>query len=86
MSGKTGAVRVALATGRPLVPVMQWGPQEILWPYSKRPRFLPRKTIHVRVGDPVDLSDLQGKELTEPVLRAHYDALLSLPETRAFRG
>lgn len=69
MSGKTGAVRVALATGRPLVPVMQWGPQEMLWPYGKRLRLLPRTTIHVRVGDPVDLSDLQGKELTEPVLR-----------------
>ncbi|MRJ77977.1 1-acyl-sn-glycerol-3-phosphate acyltransferase [Aeromicrobium sp. SMF47] len=68
MSGRTGAVRVALATGRPLVPVMQWGPQEILWPYTKRPRFFPRKTIHVRVGDPLDLSELEGKPLTEELL------------------
>ena len=68
MTGRTGAVRVALATGRPLVPVMQWGPQEILWPYSKKLRLFPRKTIHVRVGDPVDLSDLEGKELTEQLL------------------
>ena len=35
MSGYTGAVRVALATGAPLVPLMQWGPQEILWPYTQ---------------------------------------------------
>ncbi|MFZ0139683.1 MAG: lysophospholipid acyltransferase family protein, partial [Aeromicrobium sp.] len=34
MSGYTGAVRVALSTGVPLVPVMQWGPQAILWPYT----------------------------------------------------
>jgi 1-acyl-sn-glycerol-3-phosphate acyltransferase len=68
MSGRTGAVRVALATGRPLVPVMQWGPQDVLWPYSKKLRLFPRKTIHVRVGDPVDLSDLEGKELTEELL------------------
>ncbi|MET0952947.1 MAG: lysophospholipid acyltransferase family protein [Aeromicrobium sp.] len=68
MSGRTGAVRVALATGRPLVPVMQWGPQDVLWPYSKRLRLFPRKTIHVRVGDPVDLSDLEGRELTEELL------------------
>ncbi|MET0821140.1 MAG: lysophospholipid acyltransferase family protein [Aeromicrobium sp.] len=68
MTGRTGAVRVALATGRPLVPVMQWGPQDVLWPYSKKLRLFPRKTIHVRVGDPVDLSDLEGKELTEQLL------------------
>jgi 1-acyl-sn-glycerol-3-phosphate acyltransferase len=68
MTGRTGAVRVALATGRPLVPVMQWGPQDILWPYSKKLRLIPRKTIHVRVGDPIDLSDFEGKELTEQLL------------------
>jgi 1-acyl-sn-glycerol-3-phosphate acyltransferase len=68
MSGRTGAVRVALSTGRPLVPVMQWGPQDVLWPYSKKLRLFPRKTIHVRVGDPVDLSDLEGRELTEELL------------------
>ncbi|MCL3818297.1 lysophospholipid acyltransferase family protein [Aeromicrobium wangtongii] len=76
MSGRTGAVRVALATGRPLVPVMQWGPQEILWPYTKRPRFFPRKTIHVRVGEPLDLSDLAGRELTEQVLHEATDRLM----------
>lgn len=76
MSGYTGAVRVALSTGTPLVPLMQWGPQEILWPYSKRPRLLPRKTIHIRVGDPIDLSDLEGQELTEKLLRTATDRLM----------
>jgi 1-acyl-sn-glycerol-3-phosphate acyltransferase len=69
MTGRTGAVRVALATGRPLVPVMQWGPQEILWPYTKKPRLFPRKTIHVRVGEPLDLSDFEGRPITEQLLR-----------------
>lgn len=76
MSGRTGAVRVALATGRPLVPVMQWGPQAILWPYTKRLRLFPRKTIHVRVGDPLDLSDLAGKELTEELLNTATSRLM----------
>ncbi|MGZ5401736.1 MAG: lysophospholipid acyltransferase family protein [Aeromicrobium sp.] len=69
MTGRTGAVRVALATGKPLVPVMQWGPQEIMWPYKKELRLFPRKTIHVRVGKPIDLSDFEGKPVTEELLR-----------------
>jgi 1-acyl-sn-glycerol-3-phosphate acyltransferase len=76
MSGRTGAVRVALATGRPLVPVMQWGPQQILWPYAKKVRIFPRKTIRVRVGDPVDLSDLEGKPLTEEILATGTNRLM----------
>ncbi|TSD58191.1 lysophospholipid acyltransferase family protein [Aeromicrobium piscarium] len=58
MSGRTGAVRVALATGRPLVPIVQWGPQDILFPYDKRLRLFPRRTYRVLVGEPVDLDDL----------------------------
>ena len=76
MSGHTGAVRVALATGRPLVPVMQWGPQEIMWPYKLQLRLFPRKTIHVRVGKPVDLADFEGKPLTEDLLHEATDRLM----------
>lgn len=75
MSGRTGAVRIAHATGRPLVPVAQWGPQQILWPYAKRPRFFPRATIHVRVGDPLDLSDL-GDHPTEAQIVAATERLM----------
>jgi 1-acyl-sn-glycerol-3-phosphate acyltransferase len=76
MSGRTGAVRVALATGKPLVPVMQWGPQAILWPYTKRLRLFPRKTIHVRVGRPLDLTDFEGRPLTDDVLRVATNRLM----------
>lgn len=76
MSGHTGAVRVALATGKPLVPVMQWGAQEIMWPYKKQLRLLPRKTMHVRVGKPINLSDFEGKPLTEELLRKATDRLM----------
>ena len=41
MTGKTGAARVALTTGCPVIPVAQWGAQELLAPYAKRPRLLP---------------------------------------------
>lgn len=78
MTGRTGAVRIALTTGRPLVPVMQWGAQEILWPYTKRPKFFPRKTIHIRVGEPFDLSPFEGRPLTEELLRRATEQLMDV--------
>ena len=69
MTGKTGAARIALAAGVDVVPVAQWGAQELLAPYTIRPRLLPRKTVHAKVGDPVDLDDLRGREITPEVLR-----------------
>ena len=67
MVGKTGAARIALATRCPVIPVAQWGPQEMLAPYGKRLRLLPRRTMHVRAGRPVDLSDLYDVPMTGAV-------------------
>ncbi|WP_203335773.1 lysophospholipid acyltransferase family protein [Nocardioides limicola] len=64
MRGKTGAARIALATGCPVIPVGHWGAQEILAPYASRPHLLPRRTVRMLVGDPVDLADLTGTEIT----------------------
>ncbi|MBU6244951.1 MAG: 1-acyl-sn-glycerol-3-phosphate acyltransferase [Actinomycetales bacterium] len=69
MQGKTGAARVALATGAPLFPVAQWGAQEVIGPYRKELRLLPRKTMHLLVGAPVDFSDLQGRPMDAETLR-----------------
>jgi 1-acyl-sn-glycerol-3-phosphate acyltransferase len=68
MTGKTGAARLALTTGRPLIPIAQWGAQEILMPYAKRAHLLPRKTIRILAGPPVDLDDLRGKPITSDLL------------------
>ncbi|MDQ6934649.1 MAG: 1-acyl-sn-glycerol-3-phosphate acyltransferase [Actinomycetota bacterium] len=77
MRGKTGAARIALATGCPVIPIGQWGAQDILPAYSKTPHLLPRKTTSYKVGDPVDLSDLQGKPLTNEVLREATDRIMA---------
>jgi 1-acyl-sn-glycerol-3-phosphate acyltransferase len=69
MVGKTGAARIALATRCPVIPVAQWGPQELLAPYSGKLRLLPRKTMHVTAGPPVDLSDLYDQPVTSTLLR-----------------
>jgi len=77
MVGKTGAARVALETGAPVIPIAQWGPQELLPPYAKRPRLLPRKTMHLRAGPPVDLSDLAGRPIDGPLLREVTERLMA---------
>jgi len=60
MVGKTGAARIALTTGCPVIPIAQWGVQDILAPYGKRPHLLPRHTVQVLAGPPVDLSRFAG--------------------------
>jgi 1-acyl-sn-glycerol-3-phosphate acyltransferase len=56
MAGRTGAARIALRTGVTVVPVAQWGAQEVFAPYSTKPKFFPRKTLKVVAGPPIDLS------------------------------
>lgn len=58
MKGKTGAARIALATGCPVIPVGQWGAHELLPPYTRTPHLVPRKEIVMKAGDPVPLDDL----------------------------
>lgn len=77
MLGKTGAARIALAAGVPVIPVAQWGAHELLYPYAKRPSLLPRKQIWVRAGDPVPLDDLRGHPITPELAREATDRITS---------
>lgn len=61
MRGKTGAVRLALEHGIPVIPVAHWGTQELMPRYGKRIHAFPRKTIDVNVGAPLDLSAFAGR-------------------------
>lgn len=77
MRGKTGAARVALETRCPLVPVAQWGAQDILAPYARRPRLFPRRTISMAAGPAVDLSDLYERPIDTVTLRTATDRLMT---------
>ena len=68
MTAKTGAARVALMTRCPVIPVAQWGPQEIQRPYVKELHLFPRKTMRMLAGPPVDLSDLYDRPLDTAAL------------------
>lgn len=75
MVGRTGAARIALATGCPVVPVAHWGVQELLPPYG-RPDLLPRKTVTYRVGDPVPLDDLRAATPTAAAVHEATDRIM----------
>lgn len=68
MRGKTGAVRMALAADIPLVPIAHWGTQLVMPRYGKKISFFPRKTITVKIGDPVDLSAFRGRGADPKIL------------------
>ncbi|WP_129842676.1 lysophospholipid acyltransferase family protein [Streptomyces sp. RFCAC02] len=78
MEGKTGAARVALSTRAPVIPVAQWGAQAAMPPYarSRKIRLLPRKTLVVAAGAPVDLSEFYDREPTADVLREASDRIM----------
>ena len=60
MVARTGAARMAIDAGVPIVPVAQWGAHRLLAPYGKVLKPIPRKRITVVAGPPIDLSDLAG--------------------------
>lgn len=73
MAGKSGAARIALTTGCPLVPVAMWGPERILPPTRNALKSLPsavvrRHDVTVSAGPPVDLDDLRARPLDAEVL------------------
>ena len=70
MRGKTGAVRMALEAGIPIVPAAHWGTQLVMPRYSKKISFFPRKNIDVLFGAPVDLSEFAGRPLNSETLNA----------------
>lgn len=76
MAGKTGAARIALATGRPVLPMAQWGATEVMRPYRKELRLLPRKTMHVWVGEAVDLSDFADRPMDHDTLEEATDRIM----------
>ena len=69
MVARTGAARMALETGVPVIPVAQWGAHKLLGHYSKRLHPFPRKVVTIKAGPPVDLDDLREKPIDNEKLR-----------------
>ncbi|WP_229076697.1 1-acyl-sn-glycerol-3-phosphate acyltransferase [Actinoplanes sp. DH11] len=85
MRGKTGAARLALLTGAPVVPIAAWGPQAIFDPRTNRLK-LRRTHVTVTAGRPIDLSRWAGAapsravltEMTETIMLGVRDLLAEI--------
>ncbi|MFJ6195620.1 lysophospholipid acyltransferase family protein [Micromonospora sp. NPDC092111] len=76
MRGKTGAARLALATGAPVVPVAMWGPEKLFDPRTARFGLRPRIPVTVVAGPPVDLSRWAGATPNRVVLEEMTDQIM----------
>ena len=76
MVPKTGVARLAMTTGAPVIPLGQWGAQKI-YGQDRKLHLLPRHTVHIVAGPPVDLSAYDGQPQTADVLRAATDTIMT---------
>jgi putative phosphoserine phosphatase/1-acylglycerol-3-phosphate O-acyltransferase len=87
LRGKTGAARLAAATGAPVIPMGVWGTERV-WPRSSRlpdpAALIRRPKVRVRVGPPVQgLTGTDFHRDTERIMEAITDLLP--PEARQRR-
>jgi putative phosphoserine phosphatase/1-acylglycerol-3-phosphate O-acyltransferase len=69
LRGKPGVVRMALASGAPVIPIAVWGTEKI-WPRSARMPDLGtlKAKVYARVGEPIYLKAPPGEEENKPTL------------------
>lgn len=77
MKAKNGIARIALVSGVPVIPVANWGSQDVLPPRAGRPRLFPRKRVTIVAGPPVDLSAWLGGPRTRSALDGATAAIMA---------
>jgi 1-acyl-sn-glycerol-3-phosphate acyltransferase len=76
MRGKTGAARLALVTGAPVIPIANWGAQQVFDPRTNKLKLRLRAPVSVTAGEPVDLSRWAGEAPSKAVLDQMSDAIM----------
>jgi 1-acyl-sn-glycerol-3-phosphate acyltransferase len=64
MRGKSGAIRLAIELGLPIVPAGHWGIEKVLGTYSKKFRPNPFHTVNVQIGKPMHFDELRKDGVT----------------------
>ena len=78
LEGRWGAVRLAHATGVPVIPIGLWGTERV-WPRSSKApdvtNVLHPPSVRIRVGDPVALGGVDVEDDTRAMMAAIVDLL-----------
>lgn len=78
LEGRWGAIRLAHATGVPVIPIGLWGTERV-WPRSSKvpdvTNVLHPPTVRIRVGEPVALGGVDVEEDTRAMMEAIVDLL-----------
>lgn len=77
MKAKNGIGRIAIVTGAPVIPLANWGTQDVLPPGEGVPRWFRRKRVTVVAGPPVDLSAWTGGPRTRTALDGATTAIMN---------
>lgn len=77
MRGRTGVARLALRAGVPVIPLGQWGAQDVFGRYDHIPNLLGRSDVWVKAGTPVDLSDLAERKDDPQAWREATDRIMA---------
>ena len=75
MEGKTGAVRLSLASGVPITPLASWGSQAV-WQKSGKGSLKFGRPVWLRAGGPIDLSGRREEADDPDAVRAMTDEVM----------
>ena len=80
MKPRPGVGALALSGDFPVIPMAHWGTHQVYTSYVEGRRFhpLPRKDIHIVIGDPIDLTELRSRPVDTRAIR---DATLLIMES-----
>ena len=76
MRGKSGAIRLAIELGLPVVPAAHWGVEKVLGNYSKKFRPNPFHVVNVRIGKPMHFEELRKDGVTNKELAEATDKIM----------
>lgn len=77
MRGRTGAVRLSLASGAPIVPMASWGSQAV-WQKSGKGSLKWGRPVWMRVGPPLDFSERRAEADDREALHAMTDEMMAV--------
>jgi len=64
MRARTGAIRLSLETGVPIIPVGQWGTEAVMDTYSSKIRPKPWHKVRIVIGKPISMDPYKDKKIS----------------------